>query len=133
MFYCVQEALTNALRHADAAQLDIALRKRDGQVLLTIDDDGCGAHGAAEGNGMRGMRERVASAGGTIAAGPGPAPRPPARHCPAADRGRGMIRVLLVDDQTLVRSGIRGLLEMTEDIRVVAEAADGNQAQAVLA
>lgn len=44
-----------------------------------------------------------------------------------------MIRVLLVDDQTLVRSGIRGLLEMTEDIRVVAEAADGNQAQAALA
>lgn len=72
LFYCVQEALTNTLRHADAAQLDIALRKRDGQVLLTIDDDGCGAHGAAEGNGMRGMRERVASAGGTLAAGPGP-------------------------------------------------------------
>lgn len=44
-----------------------------------------------------------------------------------------MIRVLLVDDQTLVRSGIRGLLDMTPDIRVVAEAADGDQAQAMLA
>ncbi|HEY0060707.1 MAG TPA: response regulator transcription factor [Telluria sp.] len=43
-----------------------------------------------------------------------------------------MIRVLLVDDQTLVRSGIRGLLEMTADIRVVAEAADGEQAAAML-
>lgn len=39
-----------------------------------------------------------------------------------------MIRVLLVDDQTLVRSGIRGLLELTADIRVVAEAADGVEA-----
>jgi DNA-binding NarL/FixJ family response regulator len=29
-----------------------------------------------------------------------------------------MIRVALVDDQTLVRKGIRGLLETTEDIRV---------------
>ena len=39
-----------------------------------------------------------------------------------------MIRVVLVDDQTLVRSGIRGLLDLTPDIRVVAEAADGIEA-----
>ncbi len=39
-----------------------------------------------------------------------------------------MIRVVLVDDQMLVRSGIRGLLELTPDIRVVAEAADGIEA-----
>lgn len=44
-----------------------------------------------------------------------------------------MIRVVLVDDQMLVRSGIRGLLEHTPDIRVVAEAADGAQAVAVIA
>lgn len=39
-----------------------------------------------------------------------------------------MISVLLVDDQTLVRQGIRSLLELSEDIRVIAEAADGAQA-----
>ena len=43
-----------------------------------------------------------------------------------------MIRVVLVDDQTLVRSGIRGLLDMTPDIRVVAEAADGDEAATVI-
>jgi DNA-binding NarL/FixJ family response regulator len=44
-----------------------------------------------------------------------------------------MIRVVLVDDQMLVRSGIRGLLELTPDIRVVAEAADGLEAVGVIA
>jgi DNA-binding NarL/FixJ family response regulator len=43
-----------------------------------------------------------------------------------------MIRVILVDDQTLVRSGIRGLLDLTPDIRVVAEAQDGQSALAAL-
>lgn len=36
-----------------------------------------------------------------------------------------MIRVMLVDDQTLVRQGVRSLLELAEGIEVVAEAADG--------
>lgn len=44
-----------------------------------------------------------------------------------------MIRVALVDDQTLVRSGICGLLDLTDDIRVVAEAADGRDAGRMLA
>ncbi|MES2017360.1 MAG: response regulator transcription factor [Pseudomonadota bacterium] len=44
-----------------------------------------------------------------------------------------MIRVVLVDDQTLVRSGIRGLLDLTSDIRVVAEASDALEAPGVLA
>ncbi len=44
-----------------------------------------------------------------------------------------MIRVILVDDQMLVRSGIRGLLDLTPDIRVVAEAANGLEAVGVIA
>ncbi len=44
-----------------------------------------------------------------------------------------MIRVLLVDDQMLVRSGIRGLLDLTPDIRVIGEAADGAEAAQLIA
>ncbi len=41
---------------------------------------------------------------------------------------RPMIRVVLVDDQTLVRQGVRGLLELVPDIEVVGEASDGEEA-----
>lgn len=44
-----------------------------------------------------------------------------------------MIRVALVDDQTLVRQGIRSLLELSDDIQVVVEAADGEEAVRVIA
>ena len=39
-----------------------------------------------------------------------------------------MIRVMIVDDQTLVRQGVRGLLELLPDIEVVGEASDGKEA-----
>ena len=39
-----------------------------------------------------------------------------------------MIRVALVDDQTLIRQGVRSLLELTGDITIVAEATDGDEA-----
>ena len=42
-----------------------------------------------------------------------------------------MIRVLLVDDQPLLRSGFRALLDLEDDIEVVAEAADGTQGLAL--
>src|ERR1700739_1865368 len=42
-----------------------------------------------------------------------------------------MIRVLLADDQALIRSGIRALLDAEDDIEVVAEACDGREAVAL--
>ncbi len=43
-----------------------------------------------------------------------------------------MIRIVLVDDQTLVRSGIRSLLELAGDVTIVAEASDGEEGLAVI-
>ncbi|MEE1670465.1 response regulator [Streptomyces sp. NPDC003328] len=43
-----------------------------------------------------------------------------------------MIRVLLIDDQPLIRSGFRALLDLEDDIEVVAEAADGNEGLALV-
>ncbi len=44
-----------------------------------------------------------------------------------------MIRVLLVDDQTLVRQGIRSLLELSQTVTVIGEAADGEEALPLIA
>ncbi len=73
LFRCVQEAISNALRHAGASRLDVTLERRDTHVVATIRDDGRGARGRAEGNGMAGMRERLHALGGTFAAGDCPA------------------------------------------------------------
>ena len=43
-----------------------------------------------------------------------------------------MIRVVVVEDQTLLRDALRQLLDMTPDIRVVAEAVDGTEAPEVI-
>ena len=43
-----------------------------------------------------------------------------------------MIRIVLVDDQTLVRQGIRSLLELVSDVSIVAEASDGDEAMGVI-
>src|SRR5690606_38382123 len=52
----------------------------------------------------------------------------PGRRPPTPPAGGPMIRVCLVDDQTLVRQGIRSLLALDDGIEVVAEAGDGKQA-----
>lgn len=62
----VQEALTNAARHADADTLDVALR-RDGDLLrVAIEDDGQASADWHEGNGIAGMRERLAALHGRV-------------------------------------------------------------------
>src|SRR5207247_10502774 len=54
---------------------------------------------------------------------------PPRRSSDLAVRGDGsVIKVLLADDQALVRGGFRALLDAQEDIEVVGEAGDGDEA-----
>ncbi len=72
----VQEALTNALRHAGPARATVVIGYTDRGLSLQVEDDGRGSgalNGAdSGGNGLVGMRERVRLYGGTLSAGPGP-------------------------------------------------------------
>jgi signal transduction histidine kinase len=69
----VQESLTNVLRHSRAATARVRLVSgQDGSLLAEVGDDGPAAPQATGGTGVgiRGMRERVVSTGGKLAAGP---------------------------------------------------------------
>jgi signal transduction histidine kinase len=67
----VQEALTNARRHAPGAAVDVELRYEPAGLHLRIRDNGPGPGGAA-GHGLLGMRERAAAVGGTLQTGAAP-------------------------------------------------------------
>jgi two-component system sensor histidine kinase DesK len=61
----VREAVTNVVRHAQARTCRMRLEQQSGSCRLEIHDDGCGTS-QGEGNGLRGMRERVEMLGGTL-------------------------------------------------------------------
>ncbi|MBD8528026.1 sensor histidine kinase [Pseudomarimonas arenosa] len=63
----LREAVTNVLRHAEARSLEIELKIRQGQLCLSIRDDGRGITAKqTEGNGLRGIRERLRAIGGRL-------------------------------------------------------------------
>jgi len=67
----VQEALTNARRHAPGAAVDVEVPYGDGELRLVIRDNGPGPSRpvTAGGHGLLGMRERAAAVGGELRAG----------------------------------------------------------------
>ncbi|MDG4825918.1 sensor histidine kinase [Asanoa sp. WMMD1127] len=65
----VQEALTNARRHAPGAAVDVEITYRADGLGLRIRDNGPGPEGAAAGHGLSGMRERAVAVGGRLRTG----------------------------------------------------------------
>jgi signal transduction histidine kinase len=92
LYRVAQEALHNALRHAGAHEITMALSRSPRRVVLEVTDDGCGfAPGAPGGLGLASMRGRAEATGGSLAirSAPGagttvrlavPLRRPPARR-----------------------------------------------------
>ena len=65
--WVLREAMTNVVRHSDADACWVELDTN----RLTVRDDGRGVRDGPEGNGIRGLRERVGAAGGTLSIAPG--------------------------------------------------------------
>ena len=101
-------------------------------MTVDVQSAGAAAAGTGAGLGLMGMRERAESVGGTCSAG---ARRPGlagARGAAAGAAAGGMIRLLVVDDQDLVRAGLRGILHPRYGLEVVGECADGAEVPAAV-
>ncbi len=136
VYRVVQEALTNVAKHARATAARVRVEDADGTLVITVDDDGVGAgrsrhlpprlagHARARDGARRPARHR-----------PRAGRRRP-RRCADTGRGSGMtprhVRILLADDHTLVRGGIRRIIEGQPGLEVIAEAADGAAAIALV-
>jgi two-component system, NarL family, sensor histidine kinase DesK len=68
--WVVREATTNVLRHSAARSVTVDLVPGDGDVTLTVTDDGTGAAAGVSGAGLAGLAERVEALGGRLVAGP---------------------------------------------------------------
>ena len=163
LYRVAQEALHNALRHAGASGVRVALAKAPRQVVLEVSDDGHGfaPEAPSGGLGLASMRERAAAVGaaltirsgktgtvvrmtvpvkaGPVKAGPvkaGPVKAGPVKAGSGYAGRRPMtqpISVLIVDDHPVVRRGLRALLEVQDGIEVTGEAGDGATALALAA
>ncbi len=95
-FRIIQEALTNVMRHAEATEVRLTVRRENNSLAIEVEDNGTGATGEPNnGHGINGMAERVAALDGVFEAGPRPeggfrvyACLPIARRGTAASEGR---------------------------------------------
>lgn len=66
IYRLIQEGITNAIRHGQAARVDITIERRDGTLVVEVHDDGAGCAHVVKGFGLRHIQERMALLGGTL-------------------------------------------------------------------
>jgi signal transduction histidine kinase len=66
-YFCAAELLANVTKHANASQAVMSARNQDGDLLLTVTDDGRGGARIRDGGGLDGLRERVQTVDGRLA------------------------------------------------------------------
>jgi CheY-like chemotaxis protein/anti-sigma regulatory factor (Ser/Thr protein kinase) len=164
LFQSVRELLINVRKHARTHQAVMTIEQSDGDLCITVRDEGVGADIAAATAtnqlsvsssrfGLFSIRERMLAIGGRLEIESSPGRGMTSRLTLPLDASEanehGMmgaqlshphrdgecqleagarIKVLLVDDHPMIREGLRGLLYVHEDLTIVGEACDGEEA-----
>jgi len=127
---CLQESLTNAVRHGQGTEIIVSLHFDQQYTRLEVQDNGNGNVEWQEGFGINAMKERAMNLQGQLSVYTKPdqgmlvictIPR-------QTEIKDELIRLLIVDDQPFVRESLSTLLDRYEDLNVVGMAEDGNQA-----
>ncbi|KPV58661.1 chemotaxis protein CheY [Paenibacillus sp. A3] len=130
LYRCLQESLTNAVRHGQASAVSVQLYFDSRQLRLQIEDNGTGTESIRFGFGLNGMKERLDQLHGTLSVhsqlGQGTVVicSIPLQEEPL----HGHIRLLIVDDQAVIADSLRHILEQHADFIVVGTAGDGHEA-----
>ncbi len=149
LYQAVRELLFNVLKHARTDKARITLRRVGPSVEIHVKDSGVGfSHGRKlqnepSGFGLSSLRERLSLIGGRLEILPNgtrgthvlvtaPMQARPAKERTFSHRKRpgrpflgGPIRILIVDDNQLMREGLRKVLGDQSDLKIVGEATDG--------
>lgn len=125
-FRIIQQAVTNAVRHSGPRDCSVTVDYREEELAIEIVDFGCGGTTASSGYGIAGAGQPAARSVQRWTLSRGRLPRDGA----ASSTGGGpkIIRVVLIDDQPLIRTGLRVLIADTPDLEVVGEAGNGAEA-----
>lgn len=134
----IQEACSNSIKHGHAKEINVSLKYEPKSLTLTIKDDGDGFDTSAipeftrddnSGFGLSMMKERIYLLSGKISIS-----SRPGEGCivkviiPVNKEDYIMaINIMITDDHSMIREGLKNLLELDGDIKVIAEAENGEE------
>ncbi|OPH53480.1 histidine kinase [Paenibacillus ferrarius] len=127
LYRCLQESLTNAVRHGQASDIMVNLHYEEKQIRLEVQDNGLGKEDLQAGFGVSAMKERASNLQGQvhIYSKPGEGTMVTCVLPRLVEIPEGKVRILLVDDQPYIRESLRIILEREKDFEIVGMAEDG--------
>ncbi|WP_235847706.1 helix-turn-helix transcriptional regulator [Paenibacillus tuaregi] len=130
LYRCLQESLTNAVRHGQASRIEVSLHVEDRQIRLEVKDNGLGADDLQEGFGLQAMRERVTNLQGQLYIYSNQGEGTTVTCNLPRDSGsmEELIRIVIVDDQTYIQDSLKMILGRERDFVIEGAAGDGQSA-----